>query len=386
MNLSTELKSLIINSAIVAFGSFMVTPFLGVFLKNTLHIETRTVGLLIALSTLIQFGGGVLGAMLAERMGLKKAMVFSLSFRTLGFILLGLSTKWLVLITPAVFLVAAGSAVYLPANRAYIILSVSSDLKPLFLSVSNAALSIGMAMGPLVAGLLMDKNPSQLFYFVAILFIVLAVIHQVTLSSDSNKKFTSFAELPGAIVEGGKPIMFSTLTFYLYFFFQSFMALYMSSIAHPHLFSLIMILNLLTIFFVQPLLARRVSKMGYRNLLMIGFALMGMGFFLFSTKIIVNLFIGTFIMTLGQSLLVLRGDLEVLQRLPQQAALAFGIQRLTTGVGGMVAGLMGGVAFDYFLKFSKPELFWVFVAVNCFIGALISYIYSEGQEVSHVRN
>ena len=215
-SLSSSLQSLIINSAVVAFGSFMITPFLAVFLQNYLHMNTKIVGLYVAFSTLVQFGGGIPGALIAERMGLKNAMIFALSFRSIGFILLALSDTHTGFVPSAVFLIAAGSALYLPANRAYIVTSVDAGLRPLFLSISNSALNLGMAAGPLAASLMLDQNPRRLLFILAGLFVTLAAIHAKTLSREIEKPTpTSFRGLPRAIQSAGRPFVFSILTNYL---------------------------------------------------------------------------------------------------------------------------------------------------------------------------
>lgn len=367
----TSLKFLILNSTIVAFGSFLVTPFLGIFLKLSLHLDTKVVGLLMAFSTLVQFGGGVFGAMAAERMGLKKAMVFALSFRSVGFLMLALSPGNTMLIGPAIFLVAAGSALYLPANRAYMILNVTEKLKPLFISISNASLSAGMAAGPLVAALLIDQNPSLLFHLVAGLFVVFAVIHQITLKKEENMAIpTSFSGLPSAFSQAGGPVLLNAMTYYLYFFFQSFIGLYLATTLNTKVFGILMFFNMLILAVVQPMFANKIAGYDYQKVLLLGFSFMAGGFSLFFLERPAWMILGTLAMTVGQALLVLRGDIEVVRRLPNQPALAFGLQRLSTGTGGFVTGLIGGIAYDYFQGSNQLNGFWLFVSLNA-LGAVV---------------
>src|SRR5690348_9178459 len=87
-SLSTSLKSLLLSSFLVALASFMVTPFLAIFLSHTIHMEIKSIGTLIAVTTFVQFGGGIIGGIIAHRVGFKQTMVLALTFRTLGFILL----------------------------------------------------------------------------------------------------------------------------------------------------------------------------------------------------------------------------------------------------------------------------------------------------------
>lgn len=389
LDLPRSLQSLIVNSSIVAFGSFMVTPFLGIFLKQALQMDSKMIGILVAFSTMVQFGGGILGAMISERLGLKRSMVFSLSFRTLGFILMAISPEFRFMIGPAIFLVAAGSAVYLPANRAYIVSSVDDHLKPFFLSISNAALSAGMALGPLVASILIGYNPSLLFELVAGLFIALAIVHQLTLQADTHipsEGRTSFQGLPRALMTAGRPVVFSTLSFYLYFFFQSFLGLYLATTSRTDQFGLVMLVNFATIFLTQPLMAKKISAWNLRGLLSTGYGLMALGFALFFLNTLPGFLIGTIVMTIGQSIVNLRCDIEVIRRLPKNPALAFGIQRLSTGCGGMLTGFVGGLIFDACQHQGELRNFWIFVVLNGLLASAIGFVFSVKKVPAPIAN
>ena len=69
----------------------MVLPFMSIYLNQTLGIDIREVGLLLAISSFIQFSGGFVGGYAAERFGLRMTMNVGLALRTVGFALLALS-------------------------------------------------------------------------------------------------------------------------------------------------------------------------------------------------------------------------------------------------------------------------------------------------------
>ncbi|TWV43443.1 MFS transporter [Streptomyces misionensis] len=179
--LPAALKALITLSFVVALGSYMVTPFIGVLMVEAVHLDVRVAGVLVAVATFIQFGGSILGGAVVDRLGLKRTMVSALTLRTAGLVLLGVAVKVPWVAYPAVVLVAGGPALYLPANKAYIVTSVSDELRPLFLGVSSAALNAGMGLGPLLAALLVDADPMALLIGLAGLFALITVAHQVTL-------------------------------------------------------------------------------------------------------------------------------------------------------------------------------------------------------------
>jgi MFS family permease len=384
--LPTNLKSLLASSFVMAFGSFMVTPFLAVFLKNSIGMEMHAVGILVAIATFVQFGGGILGGIVAERFGFKASMVGALSYRTFGFVLLAAAPKFPILTIPAVLLVAAGSALYLPANRAYVVSSVSAEVKPLFLSLSNAALNAGMALGPLLAAILIDRDPVLLLLGVALLFAVLTIVHQLTLGPkplfQAPISNIGLKQLPDAIRRAGSAGFFSTYIFYVYFFFQSFMGLYAASVSNLRVFSWGMMLNFLMMFVLQPWLSRRIAGANYRRLLIGAFSLMGIGMATMALATTPTLLLGIAIMTLGQIFLFLRADLEVLSRLPETPAIAFGIQRLAAGVGGLASGIVGGWAFEYYKNTGYLGTFWFFVAGQCALGIVLSLFFAQAEIIT----
>jgi len=380
-SLSISLKSLVLSSFVVAFGSFMVTPFMAIYLKQSVGMDIHAVGTLVAVATFVQFGGGVAGGIVAGRLGLKPTMVFSLAFRTIGFLLLAAAITAPAVVIPAVLLVAAGPALYLPANKAYILTSVSAELKPLFLSISNAALNAGMALGPLLAAVLINDDPVLLLLCVALLFAVITVVHQWTLSPiaplHAQARENAARRLPEALRQVWRPVLFNTLTFYVYFYFQNFMGLYTASVSSVKVFGWVMLLNFVMMFVLQPLLARFIARAGYRALLVGAFTLMGIGMLVMALGSTPAVLAGTAIMTVGQMFLFLRGDLEIVAQLPDQPAMAFGIQRLSAGVGGLLSGILGGVVFGHYKAAASLGMFWVVVAAQCVLAAILSLSFAR---------
>ncbi|RJS27438.1 MFS transporter [Corallococcus sp. H22C18031201] len=380
-SLSTSLKSLILSSFVVAFGSFMVTPFLAIFLERGVGMELHAIGTLVAVATFVQFGGGVVGGVVADRFGLKPSMVFALAFRTVGFVMLAFATIVPAVTIPAVLLVAAGPAVYLPANKAYILSSVSSEMKPLFLSISNAALNAGMALGPLVAAVFINDDPRLLLFGVAILFTFITLIHQGLLTpiapAPAQARRVSLENLSDVLKRVWRPVVFNTLTFFTYFYFQNFMGLYAANVSGVKVFGWVMLLNFVMMFVLQPMLAGFTARANYRLLLVGAFSMMSLGMLIMSLGSLLGLLLGTAFMTVGEIFLFLRGDLELVAQLPEQPAIAFGIQRLTAGVGGLLSGIAGGSLFAHYKAANTLGMFWVAVASQCALAALLSLAFAR---------
>lgn len=389
-SLSTSLRSLILSSFLVAFGSFMVTPFLAIFLERTVGMNIHAIGRLVAVATFVQFGGGVLGGVVADRFGLKLTMVASLTLRTLGFLLLAAAARLPAVVIPAVLLGACGPALYLPANKAYIVSSVAPELKPLFLSISNAALNAGMALGPLVAALIISDNPALLFSGVAILFFVITAVHQATLRPiaplPAQARREATMRWPEIIRRVARPALFNTMTFYAYFYFQNFMGLYTANVSSVRVFGWVMLTNFVLMFALQPPLSGLIARMDYRKLLVASFTMMALGMMMMAVGDLPALLLGTAIMTIGELFLFLRGDLEIVARLPGQPAVAFGIQRLTAGVGGLLSGLVGGVVFEHYKTAHSLGKFWMTVAAQCILAAILSLGFARRTEPQGVAD
>lgn len=387
--LPAGLKALIGLSFVVALGSYMVTPFIGVLMVEAVGMDIRVAGVLVAAATFIQFGGSILGGAVVNRLGLKRTMVGALALRTAGLVLLGVAVRVPWVAYPAVVLVAAGPALYLPANKAYIVTSVSDDLRPLFLGVSSAALNAGMGLGPLLAALLIDADPVVLLIGLAGLFALITAAHQAALKPLARRAAASEA-VPGAAGAGRRtgnraalrgalrPVLFTGLAFYLYFFFQSFMGLYAARISHIQVLGWVMLLNCAMVVLLQPVLADRIARADYRLLVVGSFVLMGLGMAAMALGGIPALLAGTALFTLGEVFLFLRCDLELVDRVPDDPAFAFGVQRLTAGIGGLLAGVVGGFVFAHYEAAGNLGAFWLVVAAQCAGAALLAVLLAGG--------
>ncbi|WP_354643016.1 MFS transporter [Kitasatospora camelliae] len=372
--LSPSLKALVVLSFVVALGSYMITPFIGVLLVKGVGLAVGPAGALVAVATFIQFGGSIAGGPVVDRLGLKRTMVAALALRTSGLVLLALAVRVPALVLPAVVLVAAGPALYLPANKAYIVSCVREDLRPLFLAISSAALNAGMGLGPFLAALLIDRDPVLLLLGLAALFALITVAHQVATRPVERRPApapgtptgpTGLRSLRGVL----RPVLFNGLAFYLYFFFQSFIGLYAAGLSDLRVLGWVMLLNCAMVVVLQPPLAGWIARTGYRGLLTGSFLLMAAGTAVMARGGTPALLLGTVLFTLGEVLVFLRGDLEVVGRMSDRPASAFGVQRLTTGVGGFLAGLVGGVVFAHYEKAGHPGMFWNAVAAQAVLAA-----------------
>ncbi|MFD8714999.1 MFS transporter [Streptomyces anulatus] len=150
---------------------------MSVLLHQRLGLGLGTVGFVLAVASLIQFAGGVVAGPVAGRIGLRRAMLLALGLRTAGFAAFvpGLTSP--VLAVGALLLVSAGAALYLPANKAYLVEGAPEARRPRLLSASGSAFNAGMALGPPAAAPLVMGSPGVLFSCVTVLFALVGAGH-----------------------------------------------------------------------------------------------------------------------------------------------------------------------------------------------------------------
>ena len=356
----------------------MVLPFIPIILNRHADMSMSLVGIVLAIASLIQFGGGFIGGFIADHCGLKPTMIGALIVRTLGFSLLTAAYWQGLFIIPAIMLIATGAALYLPANKAYIVNAAPQENRALFLSLSNAALNAGMGLGPLIGGLFIMHHARTLFAVVMLIFMVLTLVHyrgipavQCTAIATKRNKHFSFVDLRILAL----PFTFNALSFYCYFFFQNYMGPYVSVLYSPQIYSFILLLNALLVFLLQPLMSGWIKRTSYGALLSLSFLLMACGMALIMNTTLTALFIGTALITVTEICLFLKNDLEMLDKLPHRPAVAFGFQRLSAGMGAFASGALGGWLFEVTGKNGHQPSFWLFLALQSTLLALFSAYY-----------
>ncbi len=371
-NLPSSLKFLILSSFLIPFGSFMVLPFVPILLTRHNHMDMAAVGWVLGFASLIQFGGGFIGGVVAERLGLKRTMLLALTVRTLGFALLLASLEradWLI---PAVIIIATGAALYLPANKAYIVNAVPVSERPLFLSLSSSALNAGMAMGPLVGGLFLLGNSEVLFWVIFVVFVVLTLAHWAFVDSAAQvSKHPPRAGKVSYLKLMGVPFALNALAFYGYFFFQNYMGPYTTSLHSAGLYGGLLTVNALLVFFGQPLLSKVIAEASYRASMFFSFMMLSLSMYFLSIGSVWALIVGTVMITFAEMVLFLKGDLEILNAVPDKPAFAFGMQRLSAGLGAFVSALIGGALYDYMQNNQQLGTFWSVLAIQALVVAVV---------------
>jgi MFS family permease len=367
--LTGPLRFLLLSSFLIPLGSFMVLPFMSVFLHERLGMGLGTVGVVLAVASLVQFSGGIVGGALADRIGLRRTMLWALVVRTAGFAGLLLALRWPPLAVWALVLTCCGAALYLPANKAYLVHGVDDERRPAFLSAGNAALNAGMAVGPLIAGPFVLSSPGWLFAAVTALFLAVTVGHARLPGAGGTHPVESEDTARPGLLAGVAllPFVANALAFYLYFHFQHFLAVYAVERASSAFYSVVLLLCFTLVIVVQPLASDLIRRMPYALALAVGFTGLAAGLAVLASGTRTALLAGGALITLGDIVLFLKNDLEALRRSPRSDAVVFGQQRLAAGLGACASGVLGGQLYGLGERAGHTGWFWLLAAAQCLL-------------------
>ncbi|MFJ9112820.1 MFS transporter [Streptomyces sp. NPDC102283] len=366
-------------SFLITLGSFAVLPYMSVLLHQRLGLGLGTVGIVLAVASLIQFAGGVVAGPVTGRIGLRRAMLLALGLRTAGFAAFvpGLTSP--VLAVGALLLVSAGAALYLPANKAYLVEGAPEERRPRLLSASGSAFNAGMALGPPAAAPLVMGSPGVLFSCVTVLFALVGAGHALLpagtadrscdRSSDGASAAPAAGRTPelGAPRPGPSPFVVTVLSVYAFMFFQHYLALYAVPRTSAAFYGAVLTGYAALLVVAQPLLAERVAALSYPAALRWGFGAMAAGMAAIGAGGHAGIAVGGTLLCLGEIVLFLKNDLEALARSSATPASVFGRQRLAAGIGAFASGVVGGQLYGAAESAGSARGFWAAVCLQCLL-------------------
>ncbi len=151
--LPAPLWFLFAGTTITRLGSF-VFPFLTIYLSEARSFSADRVGLILSVGSLGLLSGNLLGGWLADGWSRKRTLLLALLLNAAGFF--GLSGHFESGVGYAAFLFLGylGSGMYTPAANTVVADLTSSEIRPFAYTVNYVCINLGMALGPLMGGLL----------------------------------------------------------------------------------------------------------------------------------------------------------------------------------------------------------------------------------------
>ncbi|MFE9699922.1 MFS transporter [Streptomyces sp. NPDC006270] len=368
-------RFLLAGSFLITLGSFAVLPYMSVLLHQRLGLGLGTVGFVLAVASLIQFAGGAVAGPVTGRIGLRRAMLLALGLRTAGFAAFvpGLTSP--VLAIGALLLVSAGAALYLPANKAYLVNGGPAARRPRLLAASGSAFNAGMALGPPAAAPLVMGSPGVLFSCVTVLFALVGAGHALLPPEAADRPPGGSSAPPAVGVARGcgpsrpgpSPFVATVLSVYAFMFFQHYLALYAVPRTSAAFYGAVLTGYAALLVVAQPLLAERIAVLSHTAALRWGFGAMAAGMAAIGAGGRPGIAVGGALLCLGEVVLFLKNDLAALARSAAPPASVFGRQRLAAGIGAFASGVVGGQLYAAAESAGSARVFWAAVCLQCLL-------------------
>jgi DHA1 family multidrug resistance protein-like MFS transporter len=175
---SQSRKNLVILSltlGVVMLGFGMVMPIMPFYIES-LGASATELGMLVAISPLIQLVAAPLWGGVSDRRGRKPVLIVGLLGYGISMVLFGLATElWMLFVARGVG--ALLSAATMPTTMAYVSDSTSEEERGGGIGVLGAAMGLGMVLGPALGGLLATESLSTPFFLTAaVCFITLILV------------------------------------------------------------------------------------------------------------------------------------------------------------------------------------------------------------------
>jgi DHA1 family purine base/nucleoside efflux pump-like MFS transporter len=193
--LKTQLKSLRnpkiasahIVTALTLAGHYTVYAYLTPFMETLLHLDSFQVSISYFLFGIAAVSGGLIGGILSDKLGSTKSILIIVGTFIAVMFVLPLSTIHLYVFTFVLFIWGILSWALSPAQQSYLIKYApeSSDIQQSF---NYSALQIGIALGSLFGGMVLDQTNSVASnaYFGGGIIIVAAVFAVYSLTRKST--------------------------------------------------------------------------------------------------------------------------------------------------------------------------------------------------------
>jgi MFS family permease len=156
-------------------GGFMLYPFFALYLTQKYEIGMSTVGLLFGVFSISGMVGSALGGAIADRMGRKTVIVFSLILSSLSALGMGFAPTLGIFIA-VVVLVGTLSSIGHPAHEAVVADLLPPDKRAEGYGIIRVVFNVAVIIAPPIAGLLIANSYLTLFLVDAVISLISAAI------------------------------------------------------------------------------------------------------------------------------------------------------------------------------------------------------------------
>jgi MFS family permease len=156
-------------------GGFMLYPFFALYLTQKFDIGMSTVGLLFGIFSVSGMVGSALGGAIADRMGRKTVIIFSLILSSLSALGMGFAPSLGIFIA-VVVVVGTLSSIGHPAHEAVVADLLPQDKRAEGYGIIRVVFNVAVIIAPPIAGLLIANSYLTLFLVDAVISLISASI------------------------------------------------------------------------------------------------------------------------------------------------------------------------------------------------------------------
>ncbi|MBP3041840.1 MFS transporter, partial [Bacillaceae bacterium Marseille-Q3522] len=172
--LPIHIKILFLSSFCMNAGTFMVIPFLVIYLSETLNFSPAKVGTIISANVIFGRFLPILTGALGDKVSHGYTLLLGIFLRGIGFFCYALFDNFTGLIFASI-LVGIGGAFYDPSVMSIFSTQTDEQRKRTF-TYLNQALNAGAILGPLIAAILLMIDPTTPFMLSGLLLIIINII------------------------------------------------------------------------------------------------------------------------------------------------------------------------------------------------------------------
>lgn len=361
-------------------GGFMLYPFFALYLTQRYDIGMSTVGILFAVFSISGMVGSALGGAIADRMGRRTVIIFSLVLSSLSALGMGLAPTLGIFVLVSV-LVGTLANIGGPAHEAVVADLLPPDKRAEGYGIIRVVFNVAVIIAPPIAGILIANSYMTLFIVDAVISLICAGIvffalpetkpqaHAHAKPETMKQTFAGY----GRVFKDSAFLAFVGVTVMMtlvYMNMNSTLGVYLrdeqgvSGLQYAWLLSL----NAVLVVFFQFWVTRRLEK--YKPLLMMaaGSLLYAVGFAMYGFVPTYGLFIvAMIIITIGEMVVTPFQQSLVASFAPEQMR---GRYMAVSGLSWSISFTVGPYFAGLLLDSANPNLLWAFCGIFGLLAAV----------------
>jgi MFS family permease len=371
-------------------GGALLFPFFTLYLTSKFNIGMTTVGLIFLIFTVSGMIGSTFGGALADRMGRKAILLFSLVFSAVSTLWMG-SINNLDLFFPGAVIIGLLSDVGGPARQAMVADLLPEEQRADGFGILRVTLNLAVTIGPAIGGLLAAQSYMLLFISDAVTSIITAVIIFLILpetrpvdpaEETKESMLVTFAGY-GKVIRDRFFMVFigaSILMVIVYSQMNSTLGVYLRDIhsVPEQGFGYILSLNAAMVVLFQFAITRRITKYPPMIILAVGSVLYSIGFAMYGWVSNYSLFLlAMVIITIGEMLQVPVSQALVARIAPEDMRGRYmAMFGLSWAIPFAIGPLLAGLIMDY----GDPHWVWFGAGIVGMLATTIFVLLQRGEE------